>query len=119
MVRRLSSAPFCGRSNAPSIGAAESTRTRSRLAHLCRRDAVVQHRRVRVVVRAAAAAVVFAVQPAGADGCRTQQRLQYAVSFVTNTNWQSYVPETTMSYLVQMAGLTVHNFVSAATGIAL
>jgi potassium-transporting ATPase potassium-binding subunit len=42
-----------------------------------------------------------------------------SVSFVTNTNWQSYVPETTMSYLVQMAGLTVHNFVSAATGIAL
>jgi K+-transporting ATPase ATPase A chain len=42
-----------------------------------------------------------------------------AMSFVTNTNWQSYVPETTMSYLVQMAGLTVHNFVSAATGIAL
>ena len=42
-----------------------------------------------------------------------------SVSFVTNTNWQSYVPETTLSYLVQMAGLTVHNFVSAATGIAL
>src|SRR3954453_15840644 len=42
-----------------------------------------------------------------------------SVSFVTNTNWQSYVPESTMSYLVQMAGLTVHNFVSAATGIAL
>ena len=42
-----------------------------------------------------------------------------AISFVTNTNWQSYVPETTMSYLVQMWGLTVHNFVSAATGIAL
>ncbi len=42
-----------------------------------------------------------------------------SVSFVTNTNWQSYVPETTMSYFVQMAGLTVHNFVSAATGIAL
>ena len=42
-----------------------------------------------------------------------------AISFVTNTNWQSYVPETTMSYLVQMAGLTVHNFVSAAAGIAL
>jgi len=40
-------------------------------------------------------------------------------SFVTNTNWQSYVPETTMGYLVQMAGLTVHNFVSAAVGIAL
>ena len=42
-----------------------------------------------------------------------------AMSFVSNTNWQSYVPETTMSYLVQMAGLTMHNFVSAATGIAL
>jgi potassium-transporting ATPase potassium-binding subunit len=42
-----------------------------------------------------------------------------SVSFVTNTNWQSYVPETTMGYLVQMAGLTVHNFVSAAVGIAL
>ncbi|HEY2068146.1 MAG TPA: potassium-transporting ATPase subunit KdpA [Rhizomicrobium sp.] len=42
-----------------------------------------------------------------------------SISFVTNTNWQSYVPETTMSYLVQMAGLTVHNFLSAATGIAL
>ena len=42
-----------------------------------------------------------------------------SVSFITNTNWQSYTPETTMSYLTQMAGLTVHNFVSAATGIAL
>ncbi len=42
-----------------------------------------------------------------------------SVSFVTNTNWQSYVPEQTMSYLTQMAGLAVHNFVSAATGIAL
>ncbi|MGO9983961.1 MAG: potassium-transporting ATPase subunit KdpA [Rhodomicrobium sp.] len=42
-----------------------------------------------------------------------------SISFITNTNWQSYVPETTMSYLVQMAGLTVHNFLSAATGIAL
>ena len=42
-----------------------------------------------------------------------------SISFITNTNWQSYVPETTMSYLAQMAGLTVHNFLSAATGIAL
>jgi potassium-transporting ATPase potassium-binding subunit len=42
-----------------------------------------------------------------------------SASFVTNTNWQSYVPETTMGYLVQMAGLTVHNFVSAAVGVAL
>ena len=41
-----------------------------------------------------------------------------SISFVTNTNWQSYSGETTMSYLVQMAGLTVQNFLSAATGIA-
>ena len=41
-----------------------------------------------------------------------------AVSFMTNTNWQSYVPETTMSYLTQMAALAVQNFVSAAAGIA-
>ena len=42
-----------------------------------------------------------------------------AASFTTNTNWQSYVPETTMSYLTQMAGLATHNFWSAATGMAL
>ena len=41
-----------------------------------------------------------------------------AASFVTNTNWQSYGGETTLSYLSQMAGLTVQNFVSAATGFA-
>jgi K+-transporting ATPase ATPase A chain len=42
-----------------------------------------------------------------------------AVSFTTNTNWQSYSGESTMSYLTQMAGLAYHNFVSAAVGIAL
>jgi potassium-transporting ATPase potassium-binding subunit len=42
-----------------------------------------------------------------------------AASFTTNTNWQSYVPETTMSYLTQMAGLAYQNFVSAAVGIVL
>ncbi len=42
-----------------------------------------------------------------------------AASFTTNTNWQSYVPEVTMSYLTQMAGLAYHNFASAAVGIAL
>ncbi len=42
-----------------------------------------------------------------------------ASSFTTNTNWQAYAGESTMSYLVQMAGLAFHNFVSAATGIAL
>ena len=42
-----------------------------------------------------------------------------AVSFLTNTNWQFYSGETTMSYLSQMAGLAWHNFVSAAVGIAI
>lgn len=42
-----------------------------------------------------------------------------AVSFTTNTNWQSYMPEQTMSYLTQMLGLATHNFWSGATGIAL
>ncbi len=42
-----------------------------------------------------------------------------AISFVTNTNWQSYAGESTMSYFSQMAGLTVQNFLSAATGVAL
>src|SRR5215467_13473028 len=42
-----------------------------------------------------------------------------AASFTTNTNWQAYSGETTMSYLTQMAGLAYHNFVSAATGIVL
>lgn len=41
-----------------------------------------------------------------------------AISFVTNTNWQSYSGESSLSYLSQMAGLTVQNFLSAATGIA-
>ena len=44
--------------------------------------------------------------------------LNTAISFITNTNWQAYSGENTMSYLTQMAGLAVHNFLSAATGIA-
>src|SRR5947199_3173802 len=57
--------------------------------------------------------------PQEQTGIEPSSAFNTSVSFVTNTNWQSYVPETTFSYLVQMAGLTVHNFVSAATGIAL
>jgi len=57
--------------------------------------------------------------PAGQGAVEESLAFNTAVSFITNTNWQSYTPETTMSYLVQMAGLTVHNFLSAATGIAM
>jgi potassium-transporting ATPase potassium-binding subunit len=62
---------------------------------------------------------VLPFNPAGQSTVEQGLAFNTAMSFDTNTNWQSYVPETTMSYLVQMAGLTVHNFVSAATGIAL
>jgi potassium-transporting ATPase potassium-binding subunit len=62
---------------------------------------------------------VLPFNPAGQSAVEEGLAFNTAMSFSTNTNWQSYVPETTMSYLVQMAGLTVHNFVSAATGIAL
>jgi K+-transporting ATPase ATPase A chain len=59
------------------------------------------------------------LNPAGLGAIAPDLAFNTAVSFVTNTNWQSYVGETTMSYLTQMLGLTVQNFVSAATGIAL
>src|SRR6201981_1410371 len=62
---------------------------------------------------------VLPFNPQGQSAVEESLAFNTSVSFVTNTNWQSYVPETTMGYLVQMAGLTVHNFVSAATGIAL
>ena len=57
--------------------------------------------------------------PAGMSGVPEDLAFNTAVSFVTNTNWQNYGGESTMSYLVQMLGLTQQNFLSAATGIAL
>jgi len=57
--------------------------------------------------------------PQGQTAVAPDLAFNTSVSFITNTNWQAYSGETTMGYLVQMAGLTVHNFVSAATGIAL
>jgi K+-transporting ATPase ATPase A chain len=56
--------------------------------------------------------------PQGMTGMESGLALNTAISFTTNTNWQNYGGETTLSYFTQMAGLTVHNFVSAATGIA-
>jgi len=54
----------------------------------------------------------------GLDGVSPAMSFNTAASFVANTNWQSYVPETTMSHLTQSAGLAVQNFVSAAVGMA-
>jgi len=59
------------------------------------------------------------LNPQGFAGLSPHLSFNTAVSFVTNTNWQSYVPETTVSTFSQMAGLTSHNFLSAAAGIAL
>jgi K+-transporting ATPase ATPase A chain len=56
--------------------------------------------------------------PAGLGAVEAKSAFNTAVSFVTNTNWQGYGGETTMSYLTQMLGLGVQNFLSAATGIA-
>jgi K+-transporting ATPase ATPase A chain len=56
--------------------------------------------------------------PQGMAGMEPGLALNTAISFTTNTNWQNYGGETTLSYFTQMVGLTVHNFVSAATGIA-
>ncbi|MGC1412056.1 MAG: potassium-transporting ATPase subunit KdpA [Acetobacteraceae bacterium] len=73
-------------------------------------------------------AIMYAIQrlqtvlpfnPQGQSTISPDSAFNTSVSFMTNTNWQSYVPETTMSYLTQMWALTVHNFVSAATGIVL
>ncbi len=59
------------------------------------------------------------LNPQGFAGMSEHLAFNTAVSFVTNTNWQSYGGETTLSYFSQMVGLTVQNFVSAATGIAI
>ncbi len=59
------------------------------------------------------------LNPLGFAGTSEHLAFNTAISFATNTNWQSYGGEATMSNLAQMLGLTIHNFLSAATGIAL
>ncbi len=59
------------------------------------------------------------LNPQHLPGVEPSLALNTAVSFTTNTNWQSYVPESTMSYLTQMLGLATHNFWSAGVGLAL
>ena len=62
--------------------------------------------------------VVLPLNPQGLGAVTPDSSWNTAVSFATNTNWQGYGGETTMSYLTQMLGMTVQNFVSAATGMA-
>jgi K+-transporting ATPase ATPase A chain len=61
---------------------------------------------------------VLPLNPQGLGAVSPDSSFNTAVSFATNTNWQGYGGETTMSYLTQMLGLAVQNFVSAATGMA-
>ena len=58
------------------------------------------------------------LNPAGLGAVPWDLSLNTAISFATNTNWQAYVPEVTVSYFTQMAGLVVENFISAAVGLA-
>ena len=62
---------------------------------------------------------VLPFNPAGQSAVAPDLAFNTAISFITNTNWQNYGGESTMSYLVQMLGLTHQNFLSAATGIVL
>ena len=62
---------------------------------------------------------VLPFNPAGQGNVAPDLAFNTAISFITNTNWQNYGGETTMSYLTQMLGLSVQNFLSAATGIVL
>jgi potassium-transporting ATPase potassium-binding subunit len=62
---------------------------------------------------------VLPLNPQGFDGLSPHLAFNTAVSFVSNTNWQSYVPEQTLSTFSQMAGLTTQNFLSAAAGMSL
>ena len=62
---------------------------------------------------------VLPLNPQGQAGMAPDLALNTAVSFATNTDWQNYGGESTLGYLVQMVGLTFHNFASAATGIAI
>ncbi len=80
-----------------------------------------------VIFNALGVAAVYALQrlqhllplnPQGLGAVSPDSAFNTAISFVTNTNWQGYGGETTMSYLTQMLALTVQNFLSAATGIA-
>src|SRR3546814_8719636 len=62
---------------------------------------------------------VLPFNPRGFAGVGADGAFNTAISFTTNTNWQWYSGETTLSNLSQMLGLTIHNFLSAATGIAI
>jgi K+-transporting ATPase ATPase A chain len=103
-------------------------KTRNALDRICCGHAAIQFGVINPALFHPASPGTFAFESPASPGRRFRgepdrrlRRLSFQQrgSFTTNTNWQSYVPETTMSYLTQMAGLAYHNFASAATGIVL
>jgi K+-transporting ATPase A subunit len=95
------------------------TRARNDVEDLRGRHAGVQRQRLALRLSLATPARDSAPQPAGTRReSPPDSAWNTAVSFASNTNWQGYGGETTMSYLTQMLGMTVQNFVSAATGMA-
>ena len=115
----------------PIAGLGLGARLESRLYRLCGIDPAAQmgwkhYALALLVFNALGALLLYALQrlqgwlplnPQHFGAPSADSAFNTALSFVTNTNWQSYTPETTMSYLTQMAGLAVQNFLSAATGI--
>ncbi|MDE2337759.1 MAG: potassium-transporting ATPase subunit KdpA [Gammaproteobacteria bacterium] len=115
----------------PIAGLGLGARLESRLYRLCGIDPAAQmgwkhYALALLVFNALGALLLYALQrlqgwlplnPEHFGAPSADSAFNTALSFVTNTNWQSYTPETTMSYLTQMAGLAVQNFLSAATGI--
>ncbi len=109
----------CGRSRKGSIASAASTTRRTGLAHLHRGHAVLPCRRLPVLYGLLRLQGFLPFNPQGMTAVPEYLSFNTAVSFITNTNWQNYGGESTLSYLVQMLGLTHQNFLSAATGIVL
>ena len=103
--------PLPARGHRPRARAAVARSTRSR----CSPSAPS---RCWACTSSSASRACLPLNPTDVDGVPPALAFNTAVSFVTNTNWQNYGGESTMSHLTQMAGLTVQNFVSAAVGIA-
>ena len=118
--RRTWLTPVLGAARARHLSRRRRRRTqRERLAALRAGCAALQrHRRSSSVYLLQRLQGVLPLNPQGFAAVSPDSSFNTAVSFATNTNWQGYVGEATMSYLTQMLGLAVQNFLSAATGMA-
>ncbi len=92
---------------------------RDALDRVCRAMLIFSAATLLLTYARGAAAALLPLNPQHLPAVSRDLALNTAISFTTNTNWQAYMPETTMSYLTQMLGLATHNFWSAAVGMAL